>query len=56
MEYFRRKARLVADEHTTKTPKLQTYSSVISRENVRLELTISDLNDLQVKSGDVMNA
>ena len=46
MEYFRRKARVVADGHMTKMHKCQTYSSVVSRENFRLSLTISALNDL----------
>jgi hypothetical protein len=33
-----------------------TYASVVSRETVRLALTIASLNDLEVKVGDVMNA
>ena len=40
----------------TETPKCMTYSSVVGRETVRIALTISALNDLQVKAGDVMNA
>ena len=56
MEYFRRKARVVADGHMTKMHKCQTYSSVVSRETFRLSLTISALNDLQVKSGDIINS
>ena len=56
MEDFRYKAILVADGFMTKTPKCQIYSSVVSRETVRLSLTIATLNDPQVKSGDVMNA
>ena len=56
MEDFRRKARLVADGRMTKTPKCQTYSSFISRETVRLVLTISTLIYFQGKSGDVINA
>jgi len=31
-----RKARLVADSHTTETPASSTYSSVVSRESVEL--------------------
>ena len=31
------------------------YSSVVSRETVRIALTISALNDFQVKCGDVLN-
>ena len=55
MEDFRRKARLVAGGHMTETPKCMTYSSVVGRETVRIALTITALNDLQVKAGDVMN-
>ncbi len=33
-----------------------TYASVVSRETVRLALTIASLNDLEVKVGDVLNA
>ena len=56
IEDFRRKARLVAGGHMTDAPKCMTYSSVVSRESVRLALTIAALNDLEVKSGDIMNA
>ena len=56
IEDFRRKARLVAGGHMTETPKCQTYSIVVSRETVIISLTISSLNDLEVKSGDIMNA
>ena len=56
MEDFRRKTRLVAGGHMTETPKCMTYSSVVGRETVRIALTITALNDLQVKAGDVMNA
>ena len=35
-EDFRRKARYVADGHKTKTPGLVTYSSVVSRDSVRI--------------------
>ena len=54
MEDFRRKARLVAGGHMTETPKCMTYSSVVGRETVHIALTIAALNELQVKSGDVM--
>ena len=56
MEDFRRKARIVAGGHMTKTPKCITYSSVVGQETVRIALTIAALNDLEVKAGDVMNA
>jgi hypothetical protein len=32
-----------------------TYASVVSRETVRLALTIASLNDLEVKVGDFLN-
>ena len=56
IEDFRRKARLAAGGHMIETPKCQTYSSVVSRETVRIALTIAALNDLEVKAGDIMNA
>ncbi len=49
MEDFRRKARLVAGGHMTGAPATITYASVVSRETVRLALTIAALNDLEVK-------
>ena len=56
MEDFQRKARLVAGGHMTEAPPTTTYASVVSRETVRLALTIAALNDLEVKVGDVLNA
>ena len=56
MEDFRRKARFVAGGHMTKAPSSMTYASVVSRETVRIALTIAALNALEVKCGDVMNA
>ena len=56
MEDFRRKYRFVADGHMTKAPIDITYASVVSRETVRVAFTITALNDLEVKCGDVLNA
>ena len=57
LEDFRRKARFVAGGHLTETPPaVATYASVVSRESVRIALTLAALNDLEVKSSDVMNA
>jgi hypothetical protein len=53
---FTRKARLVAGGHTTETPASITYSSVVSRESVRLAFTIAGLNDLDVFAADISNA
>ena len=56
MEDFRRKARLVAGGHNTEASAAITYASVVSRETVRIALTLAALNDLEVKAGDVLNA
>ena len=55
-ENFRRKARLVAGGHMTEAPAMITYSSVLSRDSVRIALTIAALNGLQVMSCDIQNA
>ena len=55
-ENFRRKARLVAGGHTTKTPSSLTYASVVSRDSVRIALTIAALNDLDILACDIQNA
>jgi hypothetical protein len=55
MEDFRQKARLVAGGHRTKAPATITYASVVSRETVRLALTIASLNDLKVEVGDALH-
>ena len=56
MENFRRKARLVAGGHMTTAPAALTYASVVSRETIRIALTMAALNALEVKVGDVENA
>lgn len=56
LDGFRRKARLVAGGHMTVAPAVLTYASVVSRESVRIALTVAALNDLQVKGSDVQNA
>ena len=55
-ENFRRKARLVAGGHTTDAPATLTYSSVVSRDSVRIALTITALNGLEVMACDIKNA
>ena len=47
-ENFRRKARFVTGGHTTETPMSLTYSSVVSRDSVRIISLIAALNGLQV--------
>jgi hypothetical protein len=51
-----RKARLVAGGHTTETPASLTYSSVVSRDSVRIAFLIAALYDIDVLSCDVSNA
>ena len=54
---LQRKARLVADGH--KVPEVRresTYSSVPSRDSVRLFFLVAALNDLDVLSADIQNA
>ena len=55
-ENFRRKARYVADGHKTETPAAVTYSTVVSRDSVRILLMIAALNDLDIMCADVQNA
>jgi hypothetical protein len=56
IEDFRRNARFVTGGHTTDTPHAMTYASVVSRESVRISLTLAALNDLDVKMADIENA
>ena len=53
---FTRKARFVAGGHLTDPPKESVYSSVVTRESVRLFFLIAALNDLDVLSCDIQNA
>ena len=55
-ENFRRNARLVAGGHTTDAPASLSYSSVVSRDSVRIALTIAALNGLEVMACDIQNA
>jgi hypothetical protein len=53
---FTRKARLVARGDMTAPPSTLTYSSVVSRESIRIAFLIAALNDLDVLMFDVGNA
>ncbi len=53
---FTRKARLVADGHKTDAPSSITYSSVVSRDSVRIAFTLAALNDLEIMACDIGNA
>ena len=55
-ENYRRKARFVAGGHTTEVPSALTYASVVSRDSVRIALTIAALNGLDVMACDIQNA
>ena len=52
---FTRKARLVADGHTTAPPSSITYSSVVSRESVWIAFLLAYLNDLDIFACDIGN-
>ena len=56
MNGLARKAQLVAGGHTTDTPSSITYSSVVSRDSVRIAFLMAALNDLDVMSVDIGNA
>jgi hypothetical protein len=53
---FTRKARFVAGGHMTQVDGSSTYSSVVSRDSVRIALLIAALNGLRILSCDVGNA
>ena len=53
---FTRKSRLVVDGHKTSVPASITYSSVVSRDSVRIALMLASLNDLDIFSCDIGNA
>ena len=55
-ENFRRKERLVANGNETEAPATLTYSSVVSRDSVRIALTIASLNQLEILACDIQNA
>ena len=51
-----RKARYVAGGHLTDVPASMTYSSVVSRDTVRIGFLMAALNNLDVLAGDIQNA
>jgi hypothetical protein len=51
-----RKARLVADGQQTEVPRESTYSSVVSRDSVRIAFLLAALNDLEVVAADIQGA
>ena len=55
-ENFRRKARLVGGGHMTTAPSSITFLLVVSRDSVRIALTIAALNELDILACDIQNA
>ena len=55
-EDFRRKARYVALGNRTKTPATLTYSSVVSRDSVRIALLAASLKELDILVCDIEGA
>ena len=53
---FTRKARFIANGSRTETPNSLTYSSIVSRESIKLAFLIAALNNLDVMSCDIGNA
>ena len=53
---FTRKARFVANPSKTQTPSSVCYSSVISRESVRLAFLVAAFHDLDAFACDIGNA
>ena len=53
---FTRKARYCAGGHTTDAPEGITYSSVVSRDSIRLGLLAAALHDVDVLAIDLENA
>lgn len=51
-----RKARYVGGGHVTSVPAAQSYSSVVSRDSVRIMFLVAALNDLNIKMCDIGNA
>jgi hypothetical protein len=51
-----RKARFVAGGHMTDPPAFLTYSSVVTRDSVRLAFLIAASNDLDIMTADIGNA
>jgi hypothetical protein len=55
MEDLCRKAIFVAGGQTTDTPHAMTYARDVSRESLKIVLTVDALNDMGVKMADIEN-
>jgi hypothetical protein len=51
-----RKVYFVAGSHWTNTPRQLTFSSVVTRESVRIAFLLAALNELEILATDVSNA
>jgi hypothetical protein len=51
-----RKARFMAGGHWTDPPSQVTYSTVVSRDSVRIAFLIAAMNDIEILSADIGNA
>ena len=51
-----RKARYVGGGHKTKVSSVMSYSSVVSRDSVRIMFLVAALNDLDIQLCDIGNA
>ena len=52
---FMRESRFVAGGHKTQTPAAMTYSYVMSRDAVRIVLTIASPNEICILACDIQN-
>ena len=55
-ENFRRETQFVADGHLMYYPAFITYSTVVSRDSVRILLLVAALNDLEIMGDGINNA
>ena len=53
---FTRKARYVSNGHTTDPPSSITYSRILSRDSARIEFTLADLKNVDIRAADIGNA
>jgi hypothetical protein len=51
-----REARLVAGGHWMGPSSQATYSTVVSRDSIRIDFLIAALNDIEILSADIGNA
>eukprot|EP00957_Ditylum_brightwellii_P087029 6624626-Ditylum_brightwellii.AAC.1 len=56
MEDIRRKGRYVAHGNKTEPSRTLTYTSVVSRDSVRIAMSLATLNDLEMKLTDIQHA